>query len=109
MLNCFKRSIFPKHCNAHYPFKLYFTPWVLEPIEEADIQMYYYPEYLVVKSRKQVKQAEITFYDLAGRAVLEFNEQNFFHLEKPINIPAGHYIVQLRSGDLVMNEKILVR
>lgn len=95
--------------DGHYPFKLYFKPWILEPIDESDIQMYYYPEYLVIKSRKQVKQAEIIFYDLAGRAVLEFNEQNFFHLEKPISIPAGHYIVQFRSGDLVVNEKILVR
>ncbi len=95
--------------DGHYPFKLYFKPWVLEPIEEADIQMYYYPEFLVVKSRKQVKNADITFYDLAGRVVLEFSEQNFFHIEKPIHIPAGHYIVQLRSGDLVVNQKILVR
>ncbi|NPD85916.1 T9SS type A sorting domain-containing protein [Lentimicrobium sp. L6] len=95
--------------DGYYPFKLYFKSWVLEPLEEADIQMYYYPEYLVVKSRKQVKQADIIFYDLAGRVVLEFSEQNFFYIEKPIQIPAGHYIVQLRSGDLVINEKVLVR
>lgn len=95
--------------DGHYPFKLYFTPWVLEPIEEADIQMYYYPEFLVVKSRKQIKYAEITFYDLAGREALKFSEQNIYYLETPIQIPAGHYIVQLRSGDLVVNEKVLVR
>lgn len=95
--------------DMHYPFKLYFKPWILEPIKEADIQMYYYPKFLVVKSRKQVKQADITFFDLAGRTVLEFSEQNFFHIEEPIHIPVGHYIVQLRSGDLVVNEKILVR
>lgn len=95
--------------DGHYPFKLYFTPWALEPIEEVDIQMYYYPEFLVIKSRKPIDYAEITLYDLAGRAVLEFHEQDFYYIKKPIHIPTGHYIAQFRSGDLVVNKKILVR
>lgn len=95
--------------DGNYPFKLYFKPWALEPIEELDIQMYYYPEYLVIKSRKPVDYAVITFYDLAGREALKFDEHDFFHIQKPIQIPTGHYIVQFRSGDLVINKKVLVR
>ena len=95
--------------DDNYPFKLYFKPWALEPVEEADIDIYYYPENLVIRSRKQIEYAEITFYDLAGRVAYEFHEGNFFHIEKPISLPVGHYIVQLRSNDLVINRKVLVR
>ncbi len=95
--------------DGQYPFKLYFEPWALEPLEDVDINMYYYPEFLVVNSRKQVDYAEITFYDLAGRAALEFQESHFIHLQKAINLPGGHYIVQFRSGEVVLNRKVLVR
>ena len=95
--------------DGNYPFKLYFSPWALQPVEEADIDIYYYPENLVIRSRKQIDYAEITFYDLAGRVAYEFHEENFFRIEKPISLPVGHYIVQLRSNDLVVNRKVLVR
>lgn len=94
--------------DGNYPFKLYFKEWALEPLEEADVHMYFYLDRLTVSSRKQVKNAQITFYDLVGRVVLEFNEQDFFDLEKQVDIPAGHYIVQFRSGDVVENLKIFV-
>jgi len=95
--------------DGNYPFKLYFKPWALQPVEEADIDIYYYPESLVIRSRKQIEYAEITFYDLAGRVVYKFHEENFFYIEKPISLPVGHYIVQLRSNNLVINRKVLVR
>ncbi len=95
--------------DGAYPFKLYFEPWVLEPLNESDVEMYFYPESIVVNSRKQIKRAEITLFDLAGRVVEQFSPQNFFRFEQPVNLPTGHYILQLRSGDLVLNRKILVR
>lgn len=95
--------------DGYYPFKLYFSDWALQPIEESDVEIYYYPESLVIRSKKQVDFAEINIFDLAGRKSLSFYEKNFFLVEKPISLPTGHYIVQLRSGDLVVNKKILVR
>lgn len=95
--------------DGNYPFKLYFSDWALQALEESDIEIYYYPESIVVRSRKQVSFAEITFFDLAGREALQFYERDFFLIEKPINLPTGHYIVQLRSNDLVINKKILIR
>lgn len=95
--------------DGHYPFKLYFSEWGTQPVEAGDIQIYYYPESIVVRSNKQIEQANIIFYDLMGRAVLEFNEQDFHYFEHPISLPVGHYIVQLRSNDVVVNTKVLVR
>lgn len=95
--------------DGNYPFKLYFSDWALQPLEESDVEIYYYPESIVVRSRKQVSFAEITFFDLAGREAFQFYEKDFFLIEKPINLPTGHYIVQLRSHDLVINKKILIR
>lgn len=95
--------------DGNYPFKLYFQPWVLEPLEESDIEMYYYPESIVVQSRKQIKIAEITFFDLAGRVAGQYVVKNFFRFEKPVDLPTGHYVVQLRTSDLIVNKKILVR
>lgn len=95
--------------DGDYPFKLYFSDWALQEVEESDIDIYYYPESLVVRSRKQVNFAEITFFDLAGREAFQFYERDFFLIEKPIHLPTGHYIVQLRSNDLVINKKVLVR
>lgn len=95
--------------DGYYPFKLYFSEWAIQPIEESDIEIYYYPERLVVRSKKQVGSAEINIFDLAGRKSLTFKEKNFFFIEKPIPLPTGHYIVQLRSGELMVHKKILVR
>lgn len=95
--------------DGDYPFKLYFTPWALEPAKEDDIQIYYYPESIVVHSRKQIDHAILHFFDLAGKEVLELQLENFRHYEKAISLPFGHYIVQLKSGDLVVNKKVLVR
>ncbi len=95
--------------DGAYPFKLYFEPWVLEPLNESDVEMYFYPESIVVNSRKQIERAEIILFDLAGRAVEQFNPQNFFRFEQPVSLPTGHYILQLRSGEFVLNRKILVR
>jgi hypothetical protein len=95
--------------DGNYPFKLYFKDWVLQPLEEADVEIYYYPESVVVRSKKQVDVAEITFFDLAGRVAEQYVARNFFVFEKPVDLPTGHYIVQLRTSDLVVNKKILVR
>jgi len=95
--------------DGQYPFKLYFSQWALEPVVEDDIQIYYYPESIVIRSKKQIEQADIIFYDLAGRKALEFEARDFHYFEKPIQLPAGHYIVQLRSGNLVTNKKVLIR
>jgi hypothetical protein len=95
--------------DGNYPFKLYFKDWVLEPLEEGDIQMYFYLNRLVLSSKKQIQSADITFYDLVGRVALEFKEQNFFQIEKLVDIPAGHYIVQVRSREVIKNLKIFVR
>ncbi|NOR87303.1 MAG: hypothetical protein GQ527_06810, partial [Bacteroidales bacterium] len=80
--------------DGDYPFKLYFKPWALEPVNETDLEVYYYPESIVVRSRKQVASAYITFFDLSGKRVLEFLVQDFHYFEKPISLPVGHYIVQ---------------
>jgi len=95
--------------DGNYPFKLYFSDWAIQPLEESDIEIYYYPENIVINSRKQVHFAEITFYDLAGRIAFKFQEEDFFRIERPIALPTGHYIVQLRSNNLIINKKILVR
>lgn len=95
--------------DGHYPFKLYFSEWGTQPVEAGDIQIYYYPESIVVRSNKQIEQATIVFYDLMGRGVLEFNETDFHYFEHPVSLPVGHYIVQLRSNDVVVNTKVLVR
>ncbi len=95
--------------DVDYPFKLYFSQWGMEPVTEDDIYIYYYPESIVVRSKKQIEQANIIFYDLAGRKVLEFEEQDFHYFEKPIQLPGGHYIVQLRTKDVVVSTKVLVR
>ncbi|NPD45806.1 hypothetical protein [Lentimicrobium sp. S6] len=95
--------------DGDYPFKLYFSEWGTQPVEAGDIQIYYYPESIVVRSSKQIEQAIIVFYDLMGRPVLEFNEQDFHYFEHPVSLPVGHYIVQLRSKDVVVNTKVLVR
>jgi len=94
--------------DGNYPFKLYFKPWVIEPLEETDIEMYFYLDRLVVSSRKQIDYANIKFYDMSGKVAFEFDEQNFFQFEKLVNISGGHYIVQLRSGDVVSNLKVFV-
>ena len=95
--------------DGNYPFKLYFSDWVLQPVEEGDIDIYYYPESIVVRSRKLIKQADIIFYDLAGKAVLSFTENDFFKFEKAISLPTGHYIVQVRTANVVKNTKVLIR
>ncbi|NPD45909.1 choice-of-anchor tandem repeat GloVer-containing protein [Lentimicrobium sp. S6] len=95
--------------DGNYPFKLYFTDWVLQPVEEGDIEVYYYPESIVVRSRKMIKQADIIFYDLAGKAVMTYTENDFFKFEKAISLPTGHYIVQVRTDDVVKNTKVLIR
>lgn len=95
--------------DGNYPFKLYFKDWVLKPLEESDVEIYYYPESIVVRSTKQIETAEITIFDLAGRVAKQYQAQNFFKFEKPIYLPSGHYIVQLRTNDIVVNTKILVR
>ena len=95
--------------DGNYPFKLYFTDWVLQPVEESDIEVYYYPESIVVRSRKMVEQAEIIFYDLTGKAVLSYTENDFFKFEKAISLPTGHYIVQVRTPSFVKNTKVLIR
>lgn len=95
--------------DGNYPFKLYFADWVLQPVEEGDIEVYYYPESIVVRSRKMIKQADIIFYDLAGKAVLSFTKNDFFKFEKAISLPTGHYIVQVRTADVVKNTKVLIR
>lgn len=95
--------------DENYPFKLYFTDWVLQPLEEGDIEVYYYPESIVVRSRKMIKQADIIFYDLAGKAVLSYTENDFFKFEKAISLPTGHYIVQVRNANVVKNAKVLIR
>lgn len=95
--------------DGDYPFKLYFEPWALEPVNESDIDMYYYPETLVIRSRKQVEYADVYIYDLAGKLSLDFKMENSFYFEKDIDLPTGHYIVQFRTADVVINEKILVR
>jgi hypothetical protein len=95
--------------DGDYPFKLYFKDWALEPVSEEDIQIYYYPESIVVRSRKQIELAEITFYDLAGRIALDLVARDFHYFEEPVRLPVGHYIVQVRTGELVVNKKVLVR
>ena len=95
--------------DGDYPFKLYFKPWALESVNESDIEIYYYPESIVVRSRKQIDYAYITFYDLSGRIALQLEARDFHHYEQPISLPVGHYIVQVRTGDLVVNRKVLVR
>jgi len=95
--------------DGDYPFKLYFEPWALESVNETDIEIYYYPESLVVRSRKQIEQAVISIYDLAGKTALQFDVEDFYYFEKPIQLPTGHYIVQFRNADLILNKKILVR
>jgi hypothetical protein len=95
--------------DGHYPFRLYFKDWAIRPLEEADVEIYYYPESIVVQSRKQIDQAEIRFFDMAGRKVQTYNAKNFTRFEKPVSLSAGHYVVQLRTSDLVVNKKILVR
>lgn len=95
--------------DGNYPFKLYFTDWVLQPVEEGDIEIYYYPESIVVRSRKMIKQADIIFFDLAGKAVLSYTENDFFKFEKAISLPTGHYIVQVRTANVVKNTKVLIR
>lgn len=95
--------------DEHYPFKLYFNDWGMQPVEAADIQIYYYPESIVVKSRKQIDEADIIFYDLAGRIALKLKARDFHHFEQEVNLPTGHYIVQLRSGEVLVNKKVLVR
>lgn len=94
--------------DENYPFKLYFQPWVLESLDESDVEIYYYPESIVVTSRKQIEIAEITFFDMAGRIAEQYVVKNFFHFEKPVVLPTGHYVAQLRTGDLVINKKIWV-
>jgi len=95
--------------DGDYPFKLYFEPWALEPINESDIDMYYYLETLIIRSRKQVEYADVYIYDLAGKLSLDFKMENSFYFEKDINLPGGHYIAQFISGDLVINKKVFVR
>lgn len=95
--------------DGDYPFRLYFSQWGLDPVSEEDVQIYYYPESIVVKSRKQIEHAEIVFYDLVGREALTLIAQDFHHYKQAIQLPAGHYIVQLRTGELITNTKILVR
>jgi hypothetical protein len=95
--------------DGHYPFKIYFKSWVLEPLTEGDVFIYYYPENIVIESRKQIKNAQIMFYDLSGREAYSFTAEYFFRLEKPIHLPTGHYIVQLSTSETVVNKKILVR
>jgi hypothetical protein len=95
--------------DGDYPFKLYFEPWALEPLNESDIDMYYYPETLVIRSRKQVEYADVYIYDLAGKLSLDFKIEDTFYFEKDIDLPTGHYIVQFRTTDVAINEKILVR
>ena len=95
--------------DGNYPFKLYFKDWVLQPLEESDVEIYYYPESIVVRSKKQVEVAEITFIDLAGRVAEQYVARNFFKFEQAVDLPSGHYVVQLRTSNLVVNKKILVR
>lgn len=95
--------------DGNYPFKLYFNKWGLEPVTEEDVHIYYYPESIVVRSNKQIETAQIVFYDLSGRVALELQVHDFHYYEEAIQLPVGHYIVQLRTGDLVMNKKVLVR
>lgn len=95
--------------DGDYPFKLYFSKWALEPVTEEDVQIYYYPESIVVRSNKQIETAQIVFYDLAGRITLELQANDFYYFEEPMQLPVGHYIVQLRTSDLVVNKKVLVR
>lgn len=95
--------------DEQYPFKLYFNKEALNPPSEGDIQIYYYPESIVVKSSKLIDFAYITFYDLAGRVALELEAKDFVYFEKPVILPVGHYIVQLRSADFTVNHKVLVR
>jgi hypothetical protein len=95
--------------DGNYPFKLYFKDWVLQPLQESDVEIYYYPESIVVRSKKQVEVAEITFIDLAGRVAEQYVARNFFKFEQAVDLPSGHYIVQLRTSNLVVNKKILVR
>jgi len=95
--------------DSDYPFKLYFEPWALEPVNETDIDMYYFLETLIIRSRKQVEYADVYIYDLAGKLSLDFKMENSFYFEKDINLPGGHYIAQFISGDLVINKKIFVR
>ena len=94
--------------DGNYPFRLYFKKWAQEPLNESDIDMYFYLDKLVLSSRKQIEKADIVIYDLVGRAVLEFQEQDFFYFEEKVDIPAGHYVVQVRSNDFVKNLKIFV-
>jgi len=72
---------------------------------QQNFKQIHYPESIVVTSRKQIETAEITFFDLAGRVVEQYTVQNFFRFEKAIKLPTGHYIVQLRASDLVVNKK----
>lgn len=95
--------------DGDYPFRLYFNQWGIDPVSEEDVQIYYYLESIVVKSKKQIERTEIVFYDLVGREALVLMAQDFHHFKQAIQLPAGHYVVQLRTGDLISNTKILVR
>jgi len=56
-----------------------------------------------------VEYADVYIYDLEGKLSLDFKMENTFYFEKDIDLPTGHYIVQFRTADVVINEKILVR
>jgi len=95
--------------DGHYPFKLYFSEWAMQAVADEDVQIYYYPESIYVRSSKQIDDAQILFYDLAGRVVLELQAHDFHYFEKHIDLVGGHYIVQLKTGDLVVNRMIWVQ
>lgn len=94
--------------DGQYPFKLYFNEWALEPVDEADILIYYYLGSVYVKSNKQIEFAQILFYDMTGRVVHSFSAKDFHYLERAIDLAAGHYIVQLRTRDVTKNRMIWV-
>jgi hypothetical protein len=94
--------------DLNYPFKLYFKEWFLVPPDNDDIEVFYFPDQLTVRSKKLIDIAEITIFDLAGREALQFVEKDFFVLEKNILLPEEHYIVRVRNNYFNKRIKIFV-
>jgi hypothetical protein len=94
--------------DGDYPFKLYFEPWALEPVNESDIDIYFYSESLIIRSRKEVEYADVFIYDMMGKLSLDFKMENSFFFKEEVHLPTGHYIAQFRTKDVVINRKIWV-